>query len=346
MDVQQNKKVTIDDVAKLCGVSKTTISRYLNGKFENISAETRERIRVVIKDLDYRPNRTAQRLKAHRSMLVGCVVGDVSSPFAGLLLKGITDVCEAAGYQVLFADSGENPKKEKSAIEGFLASQVDGLIVNSPGGNEALLLELHERGVPIVLADRGLMDSDKLDTVVPTDRKSACECVSFLSDCGYTQIAFFSEGNHSITPRLLRYKGYQDGIRTAMPAGTESRIYEFDRKDPEDCIRCVQDFRSSFPGERIAILTTNGVTARYVVTAFQAIGLTIGRDYGLCTFDDWSWLRLIPPGITSVALSSEEIGAESARLLLERISGKRPLDAPAVYVEIPTCLKVRGSTVK
>lgn len=346
MDVQQNKKVTIDDVAKLCGVSKTTISRYLNGKFENISAETRERIRVVIQELDYRPNRTAQRLKARRTMLVGCVVGDVSSPFAGLLLKGITLVCEAAGYQVLFADSGENPKKEKSAIEGFLASQVDGLIVNSPGGNEALLLELHARGVPIVLADRGLMESGKLDTVVSTDRKSACECVRFLSDCGYTQVAFFSEGNHSITPRLLRYKGYQDGIKTAMPTGTESFLYEFDRKDPEDGIRCMQDFRARFPRERIAILTVNGVTGRSVLSAFQALGITPGREFGMCTFDDWSWLRLVPPGITSVANASEEIGAESARLLLERISGKRPFDAPVAYKEIPACLKVRGSTVK
>lgn len=345
MESQQNKKVTIDYVAKLCGVSKTTISRYLNGKYENISAETRERIRAVIEELDYRPNRTAQRLKARRTMLVGCVVGDVSSPFAGLLLKGITLVCEAAGYQVLFADSGESSKKEKSAIEGFLASQVDGLIVNSPGGNEELLLELHDRGVPIVLADRGLMESGRLDTVVSTDRKSAAECVSFLHDCGYTQIAFFSEGNHSITPRLLRYRGYQDGVKATMPAGAKPLIYEFDRKDTEDCIRCVKAFRDRFPGERIAILAVNGVTARSILLAFQAAGLTPGRDYGLCTFDDWTWLKLVPPGITSVAMNTERIGEESARLLLERISGERDFDAPAVYVEVPTRLKVRGSTV-
>ena len=92
MDAQAEKKITIDQVAKLCGVSKTTISRYLNGKFENISAETRENIRQVIEELDYRPNRSAQRLKASRSMLIGCTIGDVSSPFSGLLLKGITRV--------------------------------------------------------------------------------------------------------------------------------------------------------------------------------------------------------------------------------------------------------------
>ena len=112
MDNQPESKMTIDKVAKLCGVSKTTISRFLNGKYENMSAETREHIRRVIAEVDYHPNRSAQQLKASRSMLIGCVIGDISSPFSALLLKGITTVCEEAGYQVLFADSGENPRRE------------------------------------------------------------------------------------------------------------------------------------------------------------------------------------------------------------------------------------------
>jgi len=346
VDVQQDKKVTIDQVAKLCGVSKTTISRYLNGKFENISAETRERIRQVIEELDYRPNRSAQRLKASRSMLIGCIIGDVSSPFSGLLLKGITRVCEAAGYQVLFADSGEDPKKERSAIKGFLQNQVDGLIVNSTGENDGLLLETWERGVPVVLADRGLMQKGKLDTVSSTDWKSAFECVSFLASCGYTKIAFFTEGNRSIMPRLLRCSGYCAGIKSVFSPETEPIVYEFDRDNLDSCISRVKQFRDAFPKERIAILSVNGVTAQHILLALKTAGFSMGWDYGFCTFDDWTWFRIAPPGITSVAMCTEEIGAESARLLLERISGKRPYDAPAVYIEIPTKLNVRGSTCK
>ena len=106
------------------------------------------------------------------------------------------------------------------------------------------------------------------------------------------------------------------------------------------------DFRSRFPDERIAILSVNGTTTPHILLAFQAEGLSLGWYYGLCTFDDWTWLRLAPPGITSVALSTEQIGEEAARLLLERISGKRPQNAPAAYIEIPTKLNVRGSTLK
>ena len=346
MDAQAEKKITIDQVAKLCGVSKTTISRYLNGKFENISAETRENIRQVIEELDYRPNRSAQRLKASRSMLIGCTIGDVSSPFSGLLLKGITRVCEAAGYQVLFADSAEDPKRERNAIQGFLQNQVDGLIVNSPGGNDMLLIETQERGVPIVLADRGLMQEGRLDTVASTDRQSAFDSVSFLLNCGYTKVAFFSEGNRQITPRLLRCRGYIEAVEKICPQDAAPIIYEFDKSDPDSCRRCVVDFRSRFPDELIAILSVNGTTTPHILLAFQAEGLSLGWYYGLCTFDDWTWLRLAPPGITSVALNTEQIGEEAARLLLERISGKRPQDAPAVYMEIPTKLNVRGSTLK
>ena len=146
MNDKKKGVLTIDEVAKLCGVSKTTISRFLNGKFENMSRETKEQISRVIAQVNYHPNRSAQRLKAGCSMLIGCVIGDISSPFSALLLKGISAVCEKAGYQVLFADSGEDALRERRAVMGFLENRVDGLIVNTCGGSDEFLLELHRRG--------------------------------------------------------------------------------------------------------------------------------------------------------------------------------------------------------
>ena len=346
MDIQPAKKVTIDQVAKLCGVSKTTISRYLNNKFENISVETRERIRRVIEELDYHPNRSAQRLKTSRSMLIGCVIGDVSSPFSGLLLRGITQVCEGSGYQVLFADSSNDPQKERNAIDSFLQNQVDGLIVNTSGGNDDFLVSIQKKGIPVALADRSLMGSALLDTVTPTNRQSAFDCVSFLLSCGYTRVAFFSEENRLISPRLQRCQGYVEAVEKICPPGVEPLVYEFGKSNTEGCRRCVADFRKRFPNERIAILSGNGTTTPYVIQGLISEGLTPGWDYGLCTFDDWSWLHLAQPGITSVGIKSEEVGAETARLLMERVSGERTCDAPAVYIEVPTKLFVRGSTVK
>lgn len=344
MDNRDEKKVTIDMVAERAGVSKTTISRYLNRKYENISPATRDHIESVINELNYRPNRSAQRLKAAKSMLIGCCIGDVSSPFTGLLLKGITGVCESAGYQVLFADSGEDGARELSALEGFLENRVDGLIVNSTGGNEDFLLEINRRGVPVALADRGLKQDGVLDTVSCANEEISVQCLELLKDCGYTRVAFFTEGNRCIRPRLLRQKGYEEALGMLFP-GEEPLVYEFDRKNTGACEDCLRDFRTRFPGERIAVISVNGVTAKYVLLAMQNAGLETGYDFGFCTFDDWSWFRLMNSGITAVALKTEEIGAAAARMLLERITGETEYDAPGRNLNMSGKIMLRGSTV-
>ena len=308
MEKQTESKMTIDKVAELCGVSKTTISRFLNGKYENMSAETREHIRRVIAEVDYRPNRSAQRLKASRSMLIGCVIGDVSSPFSALLLKGITTVCEEAGYQVLFADSGENPRRERRAIRGFLENRVDGLIVNTSGNNDAY------------------------------------DCVRFLLAQGYTRVAFFSETIGHISPRILRRQGYEEAVRDLAGPGVEPETYEFSAEDIEGCKSCLRVFRRKYPNERIAAFSANGASAQRLLVALKELNIEPGYDFGFCTFDDWNWLQIAKPGISAVALATVDVGAKAAELLLERISGRRPAGAKAVTVEIPSHFVVREST--
>ena len=342
MDNQSDSRLTIDEVAKLCGVSKTTISRFLNGKFENMSADTREHIRRVIAEVDYHPNRSAQRLKASRSMLIGCVIGDISSPFSALLLKGITTVCEEAGYQVLFADSGEDPRRERRAIKGFLENRVDGLIVNTCGGNDQFLLELQSSGACLVLADLQLLVSDQIDTVSTPNRNTAYDCVRFLLGQGYTKVAFFSETIGNISPRILRRQGYEQAVTDLTD--NEPETYEFSPDDVSSCKSCLRVFRRKYPGERIAILSANGASAQKMLVALKGLNIEPGYDFGFCTFDDWNWLQIARPGISAVALATGDVGAKAAELLLERISGRRPSGAKAVNVEIPVHFIVREST--
>jgi len=337
------KKVTIDDVARQCGVSKTTVSRYLNHKYDNISAETVERIERVIRELDFRPNRTAQRLKARHTQLIGCSLGDVTNPFSALLLKGLSEVLEQAGYQVLFSDSGEQPDRERAAIGGFLENKVDGLIVNTTGGNDSYLLDIKARGVPIVLADRSLPGETQIDTVISADKQAAWDCVEHLRRCGYTRIAYFTEGDGLIMPRLRRREGYERAIAALCP-GQVPLIYSYDAKAPDACAAAVRAFLDAFPGERKAILSVNGVTAQHLITALQEARAELGYALGFITFDDWFWLKLTPPGISAVALGTEKIGAEAARLLLRRIEEAEGAELPAEQLELPTALRLRAST--
>lgn len=337
--------MTIADVAEYCGVSKATVSRYLNGKSEGFSEDTRERIRQAIEFLDYKPDKTAQRMKSARTKLIGCVLADISSPFTGILLKGIMTVCEREGYQVLFTECGEDKGREIKAIEGFLLNKVDGVIVNTCGDNEDFLSSVKGRGVPIVLADRGFLGEHRLDTISHANRESAIECVAFLKGCGYDRVAFFTQGNKNVSPRILRYEGYKEGMARFYP-GVAPEIYVFDSDDEDSCLRQIELFRSSFPGERIAILSANGVTTRCLLLAFGRTGYSWGKDYGLCSYDDWDWLRLSSPGITSVWQPSEEIGERSAQLLIEYIEGKRSLTDTPLDIKLKGKLNVRGSTIK
>ncbi len=339
------KRVTIDYVARQCGVSKTTISRYLNHRYENISAETVERIERVIRELDFHPNRTAQRLKSRYTRLIGCSLGDVTNPFSALLLKGLSEVLEQAGYQVLFSDSGEQPGRERAAIEGFLENKVDGLIVNTTGGNDSYLLDIKARGVPIVLADRSLPGETQIDTVISADKEAAWDCVEHLRRCGYTRIAYFTEGDGLIMPRLRRREGYERAIAALCP-GQTPLIYSYDAKAPGACAAAVRAFLDAFPDERKAILSVNGVTAQHLITALQEAQTELGYALGFITFDDWFWLKLTTPGISAVALASEKVGAEAAKMLLRRIEAPEGEALPAELRELPAALHIRASTVE
>jgi len=340
----RSKRVTIDEVAKKAGVSKTSISRYLNGRYEFLSEETRERIRKVIEELNYRPNRVAQRLKSKNSQMIGCLISDIANPFSSIIVKGINSVCVEAGYELLLVDSGDDPLRERMGIRDLLENQVDGLIVNTTGKNDEYLLSLHEQGVPLVLADRCLLATNMVDTVVTESYQITYECICYLHELGYQQVGFFTQGNENVTPRIFRFQGFRDAMRDKYNADGNDLLYQFKLDDAGDCTRALTEFHDRFQGQRIAAFAVNGVTMLRLLHAFQETGIAIGAEFGVCGFDNWGWADLIPPGITTISQDSWSVGRKSAEVLLMRIKGEGP-ETP-VYVEFPNEFEIRGSTVK
>lgn len=338
----QSKPVTIAQVAERAMVSKTTVSRYLNGRYDAFSDETGRRIQTVIEELNYRPNRIAQSLKARNSRVLGCMVGDIGSPFSSLIVKGINSVCMEKGYQLLLMDSGDDPQRERDGIRDLLESQVDGLIINTTGENDEYLLSLSGQGVPIVLADRSLAQNGLLDTVSTENYRSTYDCIARLRDYGYQRVGFFTQGNGSVTPRILRFNGYTDAMRERF--GQQGEAFCFRLEDDADCVRALRLFREKYPGERLAAFAVNGMTLLYLLRGIHAQGIEIGPRFGVCGFDAWGWESLISPGITTIAQDSHQIGRRAAQLLLERIAGKGP--AAPVYEQLPARLQLRGSTAR
>lgn len=338
----EKTRVTINEVAKKANVSKTTVSRYLNGKYEYMSEETKELLATVINQLGYRPSNLARSLKAKNSGVIGCIIADIGSPFSSIVLKGVSDYCNQLGYSVLFANIGNDPINEKESIQSLLDNKVDGLIINTTGKNDDYLLTLKNEGIKIVLADRSLSIPNMLDTVATNNYDATFDLVKYLYEQGYKRVAFFTQDKSVISSRYKRHEGFNDAMRTFFQQDGNLTTYVVDIDDPQMTEDSLLEFVSVSNGEPAAIFTVNGVTLLNVLHGMKRLNIEISPQMGICGFDDWGWASLIPPGITTLTQESYECGVQSAKLLIERI--KQPGDFEPQYIELPAQLVKRGST--
>lgn len=124
-----SEKFTIKDIAELAQTSKTTVSFYLNGKYEKMSKETRERIERVIRETDYKPSVVARSLNSKNTKLIGVLIGDITNTFSNQIVKGIEEEAHKSGYQVIIGNSNYNQESEDKYIESMLMLGVDGFII-------------------------------------------------------------------------------------------------------------------------------------------------------------------------------------------------------------------------
>lgn len=331
-------KVTIGDVAKQAGVSKTTISRYLNGKYDFMSEESQRRIQAVIEELNYRPNNLARSLRSSKSKLIGVIIADIGNPVSSILVKGISDQSNHYGYQVLIANTDNDPQKEQAYILSMIDQRVEGLIVHTSGNNNDLLLDISKNHVPVVLADRPTFPLT-FDTVKTNDYQSTWDTIHYLIDEGFNNIALFTEPVGHIGTRTLRRQAYQEAC-TALQLTCQ--IYEINATGAKDVQKMVQEYAGSAPEEVKAIFTANGVVMLTILSAMTWLDLQIPEDLGICGFDDWPWAALIGPGITAISQPSYEVGVECVNRLIYRLEKNKT--AKPKMVELSSRLIVRGST--
>lgn len=334
--------VTIDYVAQKAGVSKTTISRYINGHYEYMSQETRERIQKVIKELDYRPNKLARSLKSNKSHLIGALVADISNPFSSILVRGIGDVCKDSGYNVIIANTDNDPKKEKEYILSLIDQRVEGLIINTTGENDDFLLEVANTGIPIVLADRSIKNFT-FDTIVINNYEMTSELIEHLIKNGFKKIAFFSEEIKNISTRFERKRAFIDTCFKYLNKDVNDMIFIIDTKNENSIVKSLEMLLEKKERDNIAVFAVNGVALLSVLQGINKLNLRIPYDIGVCGYDDWGWASLIPPGITTISQPSYYVGIESAKHLMLRINQKR--NSKPKLITLPANLVIRGSTV-
>ncbi|MBO3681942.1 LacI family DNA-binding transcriptional regulator [Streptomyces sp. NEAU-YJ-81] len=344
--------VTIVDVAKAAGVSKSTAGRALTGADE-VSTRTREKVARVAAELGYRPNGVARSMITGNTETVGVVIPDMSNRFFSAALQSIARTVRQHGYELLVSSTEGEPTLERRSVEVLATKRVDGLIVAPVGGADAHhLRQLAESGTALVLLDRPAPKITGASFVSVNNIEASRLAVNHLIGLGHRHIGIISEAWYDAAsagdaepaptvdrPSTLRLAGY---VRAMTDAGLTVRS--------EHVAHSAYSSTASYAATRKLLQATPRVTAIYCtdnvlsVGAFAALqdsGRRCPQEVSLIGFDDHEWAPLVRPRLTVVAQPTEVIGATAAEDLLAAIAD--PTREPATRL-LPARLVTRDST--
>ena len=315
MRKQKKRNPTMIDVARLAGVSQTTVSFVINGN-PYIPDETKERVMVAIHELGYRPNTVAQSLRTQRSGIIGFVTDEIAiTPYAGRIFEGAQDVAWNQGKILLLVNTKNDPKLQAAALDMLMDRRVEGIIYATMYHREVAPPEILWQ-IPTVLLDCFVNDRS-LPSVVPDEVGGAREATSILLRKGHQRVGFINNID-PIPATAARLQGYQDAL-AAHGIAFDPSLVVCDRSDSEGGYRGAQSLMQ-LPKPPTALFCFNDRVAMGAYDALRKLGLSIPRDVAVIGFDNQDIIaaHLYPP-LSTMELPHYEMGKWATNYLLEHI---------------------------
>ncbi|EPZ42520.1 LacI family DNA-binding transcriptional regulator [Alicyclobacillus acidoterrestris] len=336
-----DKRVTIQDVARHAGVSITTVSRYLNERYDSMSEATRSRIAEVIRNLGYRPNALAQGLKGNRTKIVAAVVVNMSYPFCVGFMRSLNQVLSPAGYHLFVSETGGDSERERAVVQSLHAKRVDAMVLQSDGKNANLLAEIAKQ-IPVILVDRAY-SIPHVTNVITNNLEASQRLTEHLFDQGYSRVLYVTEAEDGVHTRRERLQGYLSACQVHSVAPF---VVTVDR-EREDTFQAVLDGLVAVKAQApIAIYTGNGLLMLRLYPKLMELGLHVPSELGIATFDRPDWAELVKPSLTCVEQPVDAMGAITGEMLLDRL--EKPGETANVTVpgekKIASDVIVGGST--
>ncbi|MCX5112916.1 LacI family DNA-binding transcriptional regulator [Streptomyces sp. NBC_00378] len=330
MATNKARRVTMSDVARHAGVSRTTVSFVLNGADAGIPEETRLRIRASIEELGYRPNAGARALAAKRSEWYGLITEIVTAPFAVDVIKGAQDRAWADGKFLLITAGDRDRAMEAAAFDKLLEQRAEGLLYATTW-HRAVTLPPAAREVPVVLVN--CFDADgALPSVVPDEVAGGHTATRRLLDAGHRRIGFINLDT-GIPTAVGRRQGYEQALREAGLDIDDSLVVPGHATDGGYAAACELLDREN--GRPTALFCGNDRTAMGAYDAIKERGLRIPDDIAVIGFDNQELIAAyLRPGLTTVALPFEAMGAKGVDMLGALTAGQ-PLDTTQMKVGCP-----------
>lgn len=333
---------TIKDIAKLAGVSVTTVSRALNG-YSDVNADTKKRIEQIAKEIEYSPNALARSLVMKHTKTIGLLVSGLSRDGAKDnivfdVLTGINEYCGSMGYDLVLFNTTTSKQKEKTYAQLCRERRVDGVIVQGIKKDDPYLIEIFDSNIPCVLIDVPV-ESEHTGYVSTDNVDGSMKAIRHLAELGHSNIAMVNGHDQAYVSKERR-KGFELGMEEeGLDIHTEWVVNgEFTELKAE---KVAYRLLKKNP-EITAIFCASDLMALGVMRAGFELGKSIPDDLSIVGYDDITLASYVTPALTTIAQDTFRMGYEAADLLLKIL---HQTDHKRVQL-IDNELKIRKTTTR
>jgi LacI family transcriptional regulator len=333
---KKKQRATIEDVARVSGVSNATVSRVLGG-YEFVRETTRNRVLETVERLGYVANLQARSLAGGHSQIIGLLVPNLDNGYVGTIMQGIDKELAHVNYDVLLYTSHRHPGKESFYVSAIANGLTEGLLLVAPLVPTTYLDALREQNLPYVLIDQ--TDTTQNSNVVEaTNCQGAYEATRYLSQLGHTQIAFIT-GSLAVRSAVDRLQGYKAALLDCDIPVRQELIIEGDYQQ-QTGYEITKSLLQSVNPPPTAIFASNDLSAFGAMDAARECGFRIPDDISIIGFDDVPQASFVYPKLTTVRQPLEQMGEVAVKMLLDQI--KDP-SRPPQRVALATQLIIRDS---
>ena len=317
---------TIKDVAKLAGVSTTTVSHVIN-KTRFVAEDTTKAVWDAIQALHYSPSAVARSLKVNTTKSIGMIVTTSEAPYFAEIIHAVEDQCYRQGYSLFLCNTQNNPEKIKNHVDMLAKKRVDGILVMcSEYKADSLDLLKGFNAIPMVVMDWGPLNPNT-DRILDNSFEGGYLATKHLIDNGHKEIGVIA-GNLEKTTARDRFNGFLEAMKEANLPVRQEWITEVDF-EPEDGYECMNNL---FRLEKLptAIFCFNDVMALGAISAITERGLSVPNDISIIGYDNIHSSRFYAPPLTTIHQSKSRLGTQALNLLLERIQKEEKVSEPQI----------------
>lgn len=298
---------TINDIARMAGVAKSTVSRYLNGG--NVSEKTKARIRKVIDETNYEPNSFAQSLKAKKTNFIGVIAPTLDSFVTSTVLMAIDEELRKQDYTTLIISTSKHIDREIESLVSLSRQKVDGIILIATGMTEKHIETIRTIQIPVLIVAQ---EVDQFNCIINDDYHAGFEMGQYIADKGHQSVAYLGVTESDIAVGQRRKQGIIEGLAEGGVKEVKFFRTEFDFQDAS---KVTEDMLAHF--QPSAIIGATDTIAFGALKTLSRLGKKVPEDISLSGFGGYNISEVIHPALTTIRYNNTETGILAANTIIK-----------------------------